>query len=235
MNHCSDEVVGFLPLLSYDSLLGVLSYLSVQDMGRLAQVSKGAFVIASDNVLWHEHCRELEVEWGKLCKLQASSPPPSTPTTNNPINSLPPPLSSSTPAPSPLPSSQPSTPPTFSIKCSLASDWKGTYYGERDRLNIAKRFVGIWSEKWCDVDVECSTSISHDGTSFIVTYQKNKFKAKYQTYDSSNQTLTFHLEGGDSGWSFVYHLTPQPSTPSLNLKVFRIHDGKVFYGAFVKD
>jgi hypothetical protein len=109
--------------------------------------------------------------------------------------------------------------------------WKDTYRKERERVNVTSKFVGLWSEKWCDVNVPQSTLIESDGNSFAVAYKKNKFAARFMNFDGD--TLTFHLEGGDSGWAFVYKLRPL-SDSLLHLHVFRVHDQKTFTGVFTK-
>lgn len=109
--------------------------------------------------------------------------------------------------------------------------WKDTFKSERQRLEEYSKFVGLWSEKWCDVHVLQSTLIETDGTNFFVTYKKNKFQAHFQSFDG--QTLAFHLEGGDSGWSFVYTLKFL-SDNLLQLTVFRSHDKKTFTGVYTR-
>jgi len=109
--------------------------------------------------------------------------------------------------------------------------WKDTFRAERQRLTAFSKFVGLWSEKWCDVHVVQSTLIETDGTSFTVTYKKNKFSAKFLSFDGEN--LAFHLEGGDSGWAFVYTLS-QVSENLLQLSVFRVHDKKTFTGFYTR-
>lgn len=92
-------------------------------------------------------------------------------------------------------------------------------------------FVGLWSEKWCDVHVVQSTMIETDGTNFFVTYKKNKFQARFHSFDGDS--LAFHLEGGDSGWSFLYTLKVL-SENLLQLTVFRVHDKKSFTGFYTR-
>jgi len=107
--------------------------------------------------------------------------------------------------------------------------WKDTFKTERQRLTDISKFVGLWSEKWCDVHVVQSTQIETDGTNFLVTYKKNKFSAKFLNFDGDS--LSFHLEGGDSGWAFVYTLKTI-SESLLQLTVFRAHDKKSFSGFY---
>jgi len=109
--------------------------------------------------------------------------------------------------------------------------WKDMFKTERDSLACFSKFVGLWSEKWCDVHVMQSTQIETDGTNFFVTYKKNKFSAHFQGFDG--ETLSFSLEGGDSGWSFVYSLKPL-SEDLLQLTVFRSHDKKSFTGFYTR-
>jgi len=109
--------------------------------------------------------------------------------------------------------------------------WKDTFKSERTRLTELSKYVGNWSEKWCDVHVVHSTQIETDGHNFLVTYKKNKFSAKYLNYDGDN--LSFHLEGGDSGWAFVYTLKPI-SDSLLQLTVYRVHDKKSFTGFYTR-
>lgn len=110
-------------------------------------------------------------------------------------------------------------------------DWKITYRIERNRVDSTAKFVGMWSEKWCDVNVIQSTLIETDGRTFFVAYKKNKFAAKFVEFDG--ETFTFHLEGGDSGWSFVYKLRAVTDS-LLHLNVFRVHDQKTFTGIFTR-
>lgn len=116
------------------------------------------------------------------------------------------------------------------VLCS--ADWKETFRTERGRMATTAKFVGLWSEKWCDVNVAQSTTIESDGHVFSVTYKKNKFVAEYLDFDG--ETLTFHLEGGDSGWAFIYKLRPVTDS-LLHLCVFRIHDQKSFTGIFARN
>lgn len=109
--------------------------------------------------------------------------------------------------------------------------WKNTFRSERQRLTDISKFVGMWSEKWCDVHVVQSTQIETDGTNFLVSYKKNKFSAKFLNFDGEN--MSFHLEGGDSGWAFVYTLKPI-SENLLQLTVFRAHDKKSFSGFYTR-
>lgn len=109
--------------------------------------------------------------------------------------------------------------------------WKDTFKEERQRLTNFTKFVGLWSEKWCDVHVVQSTIVETDGTNFLVTYKKNKFSAKFLEFDGDS--LSFHLEGGDSGWSFIYTLK-YISESLLQLTVFRVHDKKSFTGFYTR-
>lgn len=109
--------------------------------------------------------------------------------------------------------------------------WKDMFKTERNRLTNFSKFIGLWSEKWCDVHVQQSTQIETDGTHFFVTYKKNKFSARFNSFDG--ESLSFHLEGGDSGWSFVYSLKPL-SENLLQLTVFRSHDKKSFTGFYTR-
>jgi hypothetical protein len=109
--------------------------------------------------------------------------------------------------------------------------WKNMFKSERQRLEEFSKFVGVWSEKWCDVHVVQSTLVETDGTNFFVTYKKNKFQARFNTFDGDS--LSFHLEGGDSGWSFVYTLK-YLSESLLQLSVYRAHDKKTFTGFYTR-
>jgi len=109
--------------------------------------------------------------------------------------------------------------------------WKDTVRTERQRLTDFSKFVGLWSEKWCDVHVVQSTLVETDGTNFFVTYKKNKFAAKFMSFDG--ESLSFHLEGGDSGWAFVYTLK-YFSEGLLVLTVYRAHDKKTFTGFYTR-
>lgn len=117
---------------------------------------------------------------------------------------------------------------------SLQADgsWKDLFKSERARLEHISKFVGLWSEKWCDVHVVQSTLIETDGTSIFVTYKKNKFQARFQSFDGD--TLAFHLEGGDSGWSFLYTLK-YLSESLMQLTVYRSHDKKSFTGFYTRN
>jgi len=187
---CSEGFT-FLPSLSYDAMLEVLSLLSVQDLGRLSQVSKESNFLADDDVVWRRLCRQLEVEWARVLSKHISLVP----------------------------------------KVNSEEDWKGAFQKERERVNTTAKFVGLWNEKWCDVNVQQSTLIESDGNNFFVTYKKNKFSAQFSSFDG--ETLTFNLEGGDSGWSFVYKVKPL-SDALLHLNVFRVHDQKTFSGIFTR-
>jgi hypothetical protein len=116
-------------------------------------------------------------------------------------------------------------------KMQLEADWKGAFQKERERVQITSKFVGLWNEKWCDVNVMQSTLIESDGYNFTVTYKKNKFTARYHEFDG--ETISFQLEGGDSGWSFIYKIKPA-SDGLLELTVFRVHDQKTFAGTFTR-
>jgi hypothetical protein len=176
--------------LSYDAMLEVLSHLSVQELGRLSNVSQNARDFADDEAVWRRLCRQMETDWSKILK---------------------------------DPSQQKSV--------DASGTWKDQFKTERDRLACFSKFVGLWSEKWCDVHVMQSTQIETDGTNFFVTYKKNKFSAHFQSFDG--ETLSFQLEGGDSGWSFVYSLKPL-SENLLQLTVFRSHDKKSFTGFYTR-
>lgn len=109
--------------------------------------------------------------------------------------------------------------------------WKDVFKTESQRYTNYSHFVGLWSEKWCDVHVVQSTLIETDGTNFFVTYKKNKFQARFQSFDGDS--LSFHLEGGDSGWSFVYTLKCL-SDNLMQLTVYRAHDKKSFTGFYTR-
>jgi len=109
--------------------------------------------------------------------------------------------------------------------------WKDTFRTERKRVVDAAKFVGSWSEKWCDVNVPQSTIIESDGYNFTVIYKKNKFTSRF--LDCDGDTMSFHLEGGDSSWTFVYTLK-YLSDGLLQLTVFRTHDKKTFTGVFTR-
>jgi len=177
-----------LNYLSYDSMLEVLSHLTVQELGHLARVSQNAREIADDEIVWRRLCRQLEGGWSKIMR---------DPTQQRPIQA--------------------------------PGLWKDTFRVERQRLTDISKFVGLWSEKWCDVHVVQSTLIETDGTGFQVTYKKNKFSARFMSFDG--ESLAFHLEGGDSGWAFVYTLKPLSET-LLQLTVYRAHDKKSFTGVY---
>lgn len=174
--------------LSYDSMLEVLSHLSVKELGQLSRVSQNAREIADDEIVWRRLCRQLEGDWNKIVR---------DPTKQRPIQA--------------------------------PGLWKDTFRAERQRLNDISKFVGLWSEKWCDVHVVQSTMIETDGTTFYVTYKKNKFSARFMSFDG--ESLAFHLEGGDSGWAFIYTLKPL-SDNLLQLTVYRAHDKKTFSGVY---
>jgi len=121
--------------------------------------------------------------------------------------------------------------PTQQQPIEVDGAWKDMFRTERARFTNLSKFVGMWSEKWCDVHVMQSTQIETDGTNFFVTYKKNKFSAHFHSFDG--ETLSFQLEGGDSGWSFVYSLKPL-SENLLQLTVFRSHDKKSFTGFYTR-
>jgi len=118
----------------------------------------------------------------------------------------------------------------LSLEASSGS-WKDMFRTERQRLTNFSNFVGLWSEKWCDVHVVQSTLIETDGTHFFVTYKKNKFQARFHSFDGDS--LAFHLEGGDSGWSFLYTLKCL-SDNLMQLTVYRAHDKKSFTGFYTR-
>jgi len=117
------------------------------------------------------------------------------------------------------------------VEASESGMWKDAFKTERQRLADFSKFLGMWSEKWCDVHFVHSTQIETDGTHFLVTYKKNKFSAKFLNFDG--ESMSFHLEGGDSGWAFVYTLKPL-SADLLQLTVFRMHDKKSFTGFYTR-
>jgi len=182
----------FLSALTYDAMLEVMDLLSVQELGRFAQVSKEACTLATDDAVWRRQCRSLEPRWASLIQPRPASM---------------------------VPKVQPS------------AQWMDAFHEERERLEFHSKFVGSWSEKWCDVNVINSTTIETDGTNFIVTYKKNKFSATLRGIEAD--CLSFNLEGGDSGWSFLYQVRPL-SESMLHLSVTRIHDQKVFCGTFTR-
>jgi len=184
--------ISFLSALSYDAVLAILSFLSVRDLGILAQVSKDARHHAEDDFVWRQLCRSLEVKW--------------TSTLNRPLHMVP-------------------------KIWARPMEWKRVYNVELQRIALASKFVGLWSEKWCDVNVHQSTLIESDGRNWSVTYKKNKFVATFREFEASTDTLTFHLEGGDSGWSFIYKIKPL-SENQCHLNVYRLHDHKSFSGEF---
>ncbi|KAF2069709.1 hypothetical protein CYY_008976 [Polysphondylium violaceum] len=121
----------------------------------------------------------------------------------------------------------------FQQQCITTS--KKLYTYEYCKIEKAKKFVGLWSEKWCDVDVPCGTKIIYDGHTFSIQYTKNKFSSQFFKYDDATDTLEFFLTGGDSGWSFLYSLKPiQDHLGVLHLTVQRIHDNTIFQGIFVQ-
>jgi len=121
--------------------------------------------------------------------------------------------------------------PTQQREIEASGLWKDAFKTERQRLTDISKFVGLWSEKWCDVHVVHSTQIETDGTNFFVTYKKNKFSAKFLNFDG--ESLAFHLEGGDSGWAFVYTIKTI-SDNLMQLTVFRVHDKKSFAGFYTR-
>jgi hypothetical protein len=184
----------FITALSYDSILAVLSFLDIQDLGRLMQVSRDARQLAEDDYIWRTLCKSLEPKWCAVL--------------HRPIDMVP-------------------------KIYARSGEWKRMYRIETQRIALCSRFVGLWSEKWCDVNVQQSTLIESDGRGWCVTYKKNKFSASFRDYDPITDTLTFHLEGGDSGWSFVYKIRPQ-SEHHCQLTVHRMHDQKAFTGDFFR-
>lgn len=182
--------LSFLSALSYDSILAVLSFLSVRDLGRLSQVSREARSYGEDDYIWRTLCKGLEQTWSSVL--------------HRPIDMV---------------------PKIFA----RSGEWKRMYRIETQRIALCSRFVGLWSEKWCDVNVQQSTLIESDGRGWCVTYKKNKFSAAFRDYDPITDTLAFHLEGGDSGWSFVYKIRPI-ADHHCQLTVHRMHDQKVFSG-----
>jgi len=184
--------ISFLSALSYDAVLAILSFLSVADLGVLAQVSRDAHHLAEDDCVWRQLCKGLECKWS--CTL------------NRPMHMVP-------------------------KIWARPGEWKRVYNVELQRIALASKFVGLWSEKWCDVNVQQSTLIESDGRNWSVTYKKNKFVATFREFEASTDTLTFHLEGGDSGWSFIYKIKPL-SENQCHLNVHRLHDQKSFAGEF---
>jgi len=121
--------------------------------------------------------------------------------------------------------------PTQQQPIEATGTWKDMFRTERQRLTNYSSFVGLWSEKWCDVHVVQSTMIETDGSQFFVTYKKNKFQARFHSFEGDS--LSFHLEGGDSGWSFIYTLKCL-SENLMQLTVFRVHDKKSFTGFYTR-
>lgn len=187
--------VSFLSALSYDAVLVILSFLSVHDLGILAQVSRDAHHLAEDDFIWRQLCKGLEVKWSA--------------TLHRPLDKVP-------------------------KIWARANEWKRAFHIELVRIAIVSRFVGLWSEKWCDVNVQHSTLIESDGRNWFVSYKKNKFVATFREFDAASDSLTFHLEGGDSGWSFIYKIKPT-SDNKCQLSVFRLHDQKSFNGEFIRN
>jgi len=185
--------VSFLAYLNYDMQLEVCSFLSVQDLGRLACVSKDAKLIAEDDSVWRTLVKNLIQQWTTLRY-------------------------------------RPKILPTIRVR---ASEWKMVYNSEWNNLNLCRKFGGLWSEKWCDVNVSQSTYIETDGRTWAVTYKKNKFTATFREFNPDDEVLTFHLEGGDSGWAFIYRVKPI-SKDRLHLSVHRIHDAKNFVGELLR-
>lgn len=186
--------MSFLTALSYDSVLAILSFLSVQDLGRLAQVSREAHAFAEDDSVWRGLCKALTPRWCEALSRPAQMVPK--------IYARP-------------------------------GEWKRVYHIEIQRIALCSKFVGLWSEKWCDVNVQQSTSIESDGRSWSVAYKKNKFAATFRDFDPYTEVLTFHLEGGDSGWSFIYKIKPI-TEHHCQLTVYRMHDQKTFTGDFFR-
>ncbi|GAM24341.1 hypothetical protein SAMD00019534_075160 [Acytostelium subglobosum LB1] len=108
---------------------------------------------------------------------------------------------------------------------------KHHYLQETKKMDVLSHFVGVWSEKWCDVDVSNSTKITYDGHALNVVYTKNKFTAQFVDFDFAAQQLRFNLSGGDSGWSFIYTLKYH-FEGRLSLNVNRFHDSMSFNGFF---
>jgi len=190
----TDSNGGIFQTLTYDSILDILSFLTVQDLGRLAQVSREARMFAEDDVVWRTLCKALEPRWCEVL--------------HRPANMVP-------------------------RVYARPSEWKRVYHVELQRIALCAKFVGQWSEKWCDVNVQHSTLIESDGRGWCVTYKKNKFVAQFRDYDPVADVLTFNLEGGDSGWSFVYKIKPI-TEHHCQLTVFRVHDQKSFAGDFFR-
>lgn len=125
---------------------------------------------------------------------------------------------------------RPKTLPTIRVR---TNEWKKVYNSECNRLALCQKFGGLWSEKWCDVNVSQSTYIETDGQTWSVSYKKNKFTATFRDFDPVTEALTFHLEGGDSGWAFIYRVKPL-TQDKLHLSVHRIHDNKNFVGELLR-
>jgi len=192
-NDSKSTGVSFIAHLTYDAQLEVCSFLSVQDLGRLARVSQEAKLLAEDDSVWRPLVKTLVQQWATLRY-------------------------------------RPKVLPTIRVR---TNEWKMVYDSEWTRLSLCRKFGGVWSEKWCDVNVSQSTHIETDGRSWFVTYKKNKFTATFRDFDPENEVLTFHLEGGDSGWAFVYRVKPI-TKDRLHLAVHRIHDGKNFVGELLR-
>jgi len=185
--------VSFLVHLNYDTQLEVCSFLSVQDLGRMASVSHEVKQLVEDDSLWRRLVKNLVQQWGTLRY-------------------------------------RPKILPTIRVR---SSEWKMVYNSEWNHLSLCRTFGGLWSEKWCDVNVSQSTFIETDGRTWMVSYKKNKFTATFREFDPVDQVLTFHLEGGDSGWAFIYRVKPI-AKDRLHLAVHRIHDGKNFMGELLR-
>eukprot|EP01132_Coremiostelium_polycephalum_P003795 gene3795-4723_t len=206
-----------LELLSFDTILAVLSWLSPKELCNLSLVSKEFKLYSENDWIWRQFYFRLEEKFIRLFE--------------TPI------------FPRDLP----------------RQNAKFTYFIEDKLYDQVSQFVGIWSEKWCDVDVINSTRISFDGFNLVVEYTKNKFVAQFKEFDGTN--LKFMLTGGDSGWSFLYTLFPIPfhssmllqqngeqsdignknttdpvkSPSALGLNVLRIHDQQQFKGYFISN
>ena len=176
--------------LSYDAMLEVLSHLSVQELGRLSSVSQNARDFADDEVVWRRLCRQVEGDWSKILR---------DPSQQQPIESSGAWKDDFRTGMSTSPSSHISISPSLLFHSphpfsppSLIFYYIPNIHAERQRLTNFSNFVGLWSEKWCDVHVVQSTLIETDGTHFYVTYKKNKFQARFQSFDGDS--LAFHLE-----------------------------------------
>lgn len=73
--------------------------------------------------------------------------------------------------------------------------------------------------------------ISHDGKELSVECNVRRFKAELIEFDGDR--LLFKLQGGDSGWSFIYKLySPNLNATHLKVSVLREHDQRNFHGNF---